>query len=274
MAMANGQAALADLVENQLVPFGQTGLGELEPTQAVVLVGVGARQVDHQVGLAPGKHRAEGGLQGGEVSVVGGAVGQFHVQVAALLVEGVVAGAMDAEGEALWPVGQDGGGAVALVHVAVDDRHPLDPALGAHGQGGDGGVVEDTEAFAPVAEGVVGAAGQVGGAAVLQRRPAGRQGGAGGAAGALHHGLRPGKADAPDIVPVEGAADNPLHVACIVGAEQFGIAGGVGNVEVVSAEKPPIPSGAPAGGRIFPSESDAPREGAGRSGRRRKVSFG
>ena len=57
---------------------------------------------------------------------------------------------------------KDGGGAVALMHVAVDDRGARDDAVALQHRRGDRDVVEHAVALAAVAKGVVGAAGEVG----------------------------------------------------------------------------------------------------------------
>jgi hypothetical protein len=45
---------------------------------------------------------------------------------------------MDREGEDRRVVGEDRGGAVPLVHVAVEDDDPAGTPLGLHGPSGDG----------------------------------------------------------------------------------------------------------------------------------------
>ena len=89
---------------------------------------------------------------------------------------------MQTEREHVGRVGEDGGGAVALVDIAVDDGDAPDPALCAHGQRGDGGVIEYTKTRAEIAVRVVRAAGHVGRATVLKCATAGGQRGAGRAA--------------------------------------------------------------------------------------------
>ncbi len=67
-------------------------------------------------------------------------------------------------------VREDRRGAVALMHVEVDDQHAFDAVLGLHRARGDGGVVEHAEAFAEIAMRMVRAAGQVDAAAVTRAR--------------------------------------------------------------------------------------------------------
>ena len=65
------------------------------------------------------------------------------------------------------------GGPVALVHVGVDDDHPLREARGLDGPGGDGRVVEDAVTLAPVRKSVVRAAREVRGEAFIEGGEAG-----------------------------------------------------------------------------------------------------
>ena len=89
-------------------------------------------------------------------------------------------------------------GAVALVHVAIDDRNRAvrQPSRCSDATG-DGDVVEDAVAFAAIGERVMRAAGEVGGAALPQSRPGGRDGRADRSPRAFDHLRRPGKADPP-----------------------------------------------------------------------------
>ena len=136
--------------------------------------------------------------QGLEIFVIAGAVGQLDVEVAGLLAERVVPGAVQREREDAGIVAEDGGGAVALVHVAVHHRDPPAPALVLHDAGGDGHVVEHAVALAAIGEGMMGAPGEVDGRALDQRRPGRGDGGAGRAPRPLDHRRRPREADAAD----------------------------------------------------------------------------
>src|SRR5690606_18898356 len=138
-------------------------------------------------------------------------------------------------------VGEDGGGAVALVHVAVDDGDAASAALGPHRQRGDGGVVEHAEARAEVPVRVVRAAGEVGGtgraALAIERAAAGGQRGAGRTARAFDHRCTPRKADAADLGGIQGAAGDAVQVPGVVGAQDLGVAGGGGDAQVVIGEQ-------------------------------------
>lgn len=142
-------------------------------------------------------------LQRGKKDVVAGAVGKLHVQRAALLAEGKVLLAVDGKGEDGGIGAEGGGGAVALMDVAVQHDGAVDAPLTLQDADGDGGIVEDAEALAVAGAGVVRAARQVhrdpppARRRLVQRRARGGDGRATGAAGALDHLRAPRKADAP-----------------------------------------------------------------------------
>lgn len=127
-------------------------------------------------------------------------------------------------------------GAVALVHVAVEDQHPADPSgfqqvMADHRQ-----VVEDAEARRVVVVGVMGATCQVTGQAMLQGLFGGQQRATDGAHGAPGQGFVPGQAEAPLVFPRQLAGHIAFDIPRVVGqgenfpgaqlrAQQVGIAG-------------------------------------------------
>ena len=85
----------------------------------------------------------------------------------------------------------------------IDDDDAREPRLGLHRARGDGGVVEDAEAFATIAKRVVRAAGEIGAPAARSASRARGERGAAGAARALHHAFRPWKADRASARPAK-----------------------------------------------------------------------
>jgi hypothetical protein len=140
---------------------------------------------------------------------------------------------VDREGEHRLVAGEDRGGAVALVHVAIDDRDPLQARFALHGAGGDRGVVEDAEALAPVAEGMVRAAGEIRRPPPRQRLARRGQGRAARSPRSLHHALRPGKSDRADLRLAERAGNHSPQVLWTMCARDLRVARGFGHAEVV-----------------------------------------
>ena len=201
------------------------------------MVGIGTGQIDDKIRLSKVESGGEAVVEMGQVGFVAAAVGQLDVEIAAFLGEGKVARAVDGESENAVVVGQDAGRAVALMHVAIDDQDSPGAPLGLHGAGGHGGVVEDTESFAAVAEGMVRAAGQVGGyRAVGQRGAAGANCGASGPPRAFDHAGAPRKADGFLGLFGQLTATDLADVFGIVGAGQFVVAGGVRQMEIADGK--------------------------------------
>ena len=68
---------------------------------------------------------------------------------------------MHREGKRVVIAGEDGCGAVALMHVAIDDRGATDQLSRTHRANRDSHVVEYAKSFAAIGEGVMSAAGEV-----------------------------------------------------------------------------------------------------------------
>src|SRR5215210_2932683 len=135
--------------------------------------------------------------------------------------EGKVLGAVDRERKRRWISTQDRSGPVPLVYVGVDDDHPLNEPRGLDGAGGDGRVVEDTISLTFVGERVVRPPCEVRGKTFLDGGETGSQRAARGAAGALHHPLRPREPDAPHLLVRERSGSDALQVAGGVGAQDL-----------------------------------------------------
>ena len=140
----DGNRCVADAAESKYAPIalGKTVETQGQSPQAVIAIGVGAGQVDHQIGPSKIEGDIQAMVQMQQVGFVSAAVRQFNIKVARFLVERVIAGAMDGEGKDAVVATQDAGGTVALMNVAVDDEDAFGPAFGLHGAGGDGGVVK------------------------------------------------------------------------------------------------------------------------------------
>jgi hypothetical protein len=99
-------------------------------------------------------------LQRAQVFGVLRAVGQREVEVARFLPEGEVVLGVDGEGEDRVIAAEDGGRAVALVDVAIDDEDALGKPLRLQRARRDRAVVEQAVALAVFGKGMVGASGR------------------------------------------------------------------------------------------------------------------
>ena len=136
---------------------------ELQAPEPIAFVGIGAAEIEHQIGPMRVEDARQVLGERGEILLVAGAVLEGDVEVADFLPERKVVRAVQREREHRGLVPEDGGGAVALVHVAVDDRRARDGALAQQHGRRDRDVVEHAVAFAAIAEGVMRPAGEVGG---------------------------------------------------------------------------------------------------------------
>lgn len=141
-------AACATGAENVLVARGETGESQRQPTEPVIVIRIGAGQVDHQLRVCASENFLERRGELPQIQNVVAAVWQFDIQVAARLDEGKVVRAVQRESENLPVVGADRRRTVALMHVAVDDRHALDETFGEHNPRRHRCIVENAEAFA------------------------------------------------------------------------------------------------------------------------------
>ena len=149
-------------------------------------------------------------------------VGQLDVEPRALLAEGKILRAVHGEGEDALVAGEDGRGAVALVHVEIDDHRAIDEPLALQHPRRDGEVVEHAETVTVVGEGVVRAAGEVAAEAVAQRLAGGGHGAEDAGARAGDQPFAPGKAQPPQRRAVEGAREDGVEIVGRVGEEQRG----------------------------------------------------
>ncbi|HEV2130665.1 MAG TPA: hypothetical protein VGR27_06160 [Longimicrobiaceae bacterium] len=228
----NGHTRGAARLQHQAVARGKPPFGHPQPPEAVVEEGICAREVDHELRPVLREDRWNVQLQRREEDLVPRAVGKLDVERAALLSEGKVLGAVDGEGEDRRVGGKDRRGAVALVHVAVEDRGADNPPLPLQGAHRDRRIVEDTEPLSLSGVRVVRAAGKIGSDPPpparrrIQGGATGADRGARRAAGALDHLRAPGEADAPLLEERQRSHPDALQVIRVVRQRQLLPGGG------------------------------------------------
>ena len=127
--------------------------------------------VEDDIPGAPGEEFREHFAEPPRIGCVVQPVLQADVEVGGDLANRVVLRAMHGKGEGARLVAQDVGGAVALVHVEIDDQNVPGQPLVQQDQRRHGHVVEGAEAGALRAPRMVAAAGGVAGDAMAQRKP-------------------------------------------------------------------------------------------------------
>jgi hypothetical protein len=167
------QAAVAAGGDDGQVAVGQVGAGEAEGGQGVILVGVGPGVVDHQVGADLVEGREEGLVDDFQVIGAGQeAALDREGEVLGLLAGGEEVDVVEVEDLRPRPLPEDGGGAIALVGVEVDDQDGADLALVMEDGGGQRGIGIDTKTPSPGGGRVVEAAAEVDRQAALQGQAA------------------------------------------------------------------------------------------------------
>ena len=119
---------------------------------------------------------------------------------------------VDGEGENIQIAGEDGGCTVALVHIAVQNDYLSDQVFPLQDPNSNGGVIEHTISFAMIRIGVMCAASQVCGQAILKSSPASPDCAAYRKARALDQLLGPWKTNSPHFFIAHLSMRHPLHV--------------------------------------------------------------
>ena len=156
-----------------------------EPAQPVATVRIDPGIVEEKIRRAATQKAGQEPLEKIEIGPIAGPGIEREIDGALLLARRVVRAAVQGDRRNPRLVRQDRGRPVALVHVEIEDHDPPHPSLGQERQGGHGQIVEDTEAGAALAEGVVTAPCGIERQAVFEGEPRGREGAAGGGARAV-----------------------------------------------------------------------------------------
>jgi hypothetical protein len=227
-ASRQGGKSSSDLPEDEGVAPAEAIHGESEATELVFAVGVGAGDIEDEIGVEFSEGAREVRVEDGEIVFVTDAVGEIGVEIRGRLRFGVIVFLVDGKSEDGGIAGEDGGGAVALMDVGVNDHGGLDGAVGLQAANGDGDVVDDAEAFAVIGKSVVKAAAEV------------RSGSGGEGALSCFDGAAGGEPDgfdeffgvrdfhAEDFVWSEGAGFEFADVGGSVDAEDVVVGGGLG----------------------------------------------
>src|SRR5689334_21238523 len=148
---------------------------DVQTPEAIPLERVGTGQIDHELSLRSRQRSAYTALYGIEIRLIARAVRQLDVEIGARLAERKVVRRVHGERKYAGIVGQDRCGAVALMHVAIDDCDPLHQPLSLQRAGRDGGIVEYAIPLAMIAERVMRAAREIHADAFSERSAGGAQ---------------------------------------------------------------------------------------------------
>src|SRR5579863_10673428 len=136
----------AKVVEDEGVAATKAFDSEGEAAELVFAIGVSAGDVEDEIGMKFGEGTDEVRFEDSEIVFVGDAVGQIGVETRGRLAFRIIVFLMNRESENGGVVRENCGGAVALVHIGVDDHGGFDGAVVPEAANGDGDVMDDAEA--------------------------------------------------------------------------------------------------------------------------------
>jgi hypothetical protein len=232
----DGDAVFDESAEEDFVAALDFLEGKVHLAEAVVAVVVGAGDPDDEVWGEFVKGVSEGFEKLLEVHFAFDVADGFDIEGAVDLFRGVVFPDVDGVGENAWVIAEEGGAAVALVGVGIDD-HDFDVGLFVlEVADGDGDVVEDAVALAVFAEGVVCAASEADADAFGEGGVAGEAGGFDFGGGAGEKVAGGGEAEDELFFAVEGGGLDFLDVGAVVDAEDVVEIGGLDLDDFLRAE--------------------------------------
>jgi hypothetical protein len=126
------QTGRAAEIQDQRVARAQSFLRQRESAEAIVAIRIGSGKIDREFGLRCRQRMTFAPLQCIKVVGVTGAIRQFDVEIAGLFAKRKIPGAVNRKGEHRRIICQDRGGAVALMHIAIQDCHAPDSILRLH----------------------------------------------------------------------------------------------------------------------------------------------
>ena len=142
------QARPAQGCQHQMVARRDSRIGQCQLAQPVRRMDIDPGVIKGQV-IGPGRQSlAQGRGERVEIGLIAGARGQTDVEIALLLPDREIGAAMQGQGEDRRIAGKDGGGAVALMHVAIDDQGPANRPFRLQGPNRHRDIVENAEAGA------------------------------------------------------------------------------------------------------------------------------
>ncbi len=198
----------------------------------VFAVGIRTTHIEENVGDESVEGCADGREKCVEILGVADVVGHVEVDVGGRFVGGIVVELVDGESEDGRIVGEDGGGAVAMVDVGVDDDGFADGGVGLEAADGDGDIVNGAEAFAVAGVGVMKTATDVAGKAIAKCGACGGDGATGGEPEGVNELLGIGDFEFHEFAGGERGGFEFVDPVRSVDEEDVGVGGGIGAEDV------------------------------------------
>ena len=138
--------AAQTMAHHAFIAGGDTFVGQLQITEGVVFVHIDAGVIQHQIRLIQRQQIVERVVDHFQIVGIAHAFGQRYVPVTFGFACRKILLAVQGHGNRLRGVMQDARGAVALMHVAIEDQHAIDPAALQQVLADDRQVIEDAVA--------------------------------------------------------------------------------------------------------------------------------
>jgi hypothetical protein len=258
----DGNVAGAGHSEDELVALFEAIDAEIESAELVLAVGIGSRDVADEVGLELAESGAERVVEPGEIVVVADPVGQVDIDRRGRLPHGVIVLLVKGDGEDVPGMGsahfgvergglsqgrrrdgrqgnacgagsgEDCGGAVALVDIAINGHGGADLVIPLQAADGDGDIVDHAESFAVIGEGVMESSTDADADFVGEGAVSGKNGASGGKPEGFDQVAGVGNLHLKFFAWSEGAGAEFADVVGLVDEENVLVVGGLGLEEV------------------------------------------
>ena len=224
----NGQPVPLCAVKDHGIALAYPLITQGEIAKLVGMMHVHPGLIEDEIGGVEPQRQIERLCQRGEVGIVLHAAWQGEIHVGGGLVAGKIVFPVQGEGDDVAPPPAQGGTAIPLMDIEIDDQYLFAAPFVQTGLGGDHQIVEQAKAATKVPVGVVIATGDLQAAALREGVSAGGKGGPHRAQGAFNQHGGPGKPQLANGARIQGAGEGRFHIGRIVHSLYLGATGGRG----------------------------------------------
>ncbi len=142
-------------LENHSVTTGKTLEGEAQTTELIEAVGIGPGEVIDDIGLKPRTDGFEGSVEMFKIHFIIGTIGEANIKVTGGFYGGVIVFLMDGKREDIGVILEDKCATLSMMDVEVNEEGSPKGFFELAFTDGDGDVVEHTESFPVIGEGMM-----------------------------------------------------------------------------------------------------------------------
>ena len=208
--------------KDHLITLSQSCVAQIQPAKAVVTVRIDPGVIDNQIsGYRLRIEPMEQVVEGWQITTVSGPRSKPDVVVGQGFGKGVIVFAMQTGRKHARLIGKDFGGAVALVHVEIDDQGPpkLVCWIAQHDRQGNADIIHDAKPPSPSSVGMVRTSGKRAGEprACSQRKPTSHQSSARCGKGAYSDAWILRQANLANLAFQQGTVNQPRDIVRVMG---------------------------------------------------------